>query len=148
MKKKTIVICASASHYRQVLEIEEKLKKLGFRVVSPQTAYLMKKSGNFDVTQYKTWIKDSRSYNRKKKLMDDHFKEILKGDAVLIVNMEKKGLKGYIGGNVLMEMTAAYLNSKPIYVLNPIDENLSIKEEIYGLFPTFINSNLTLVNRF
>ncbi len=143
----TIVICASASHYQDVLKIEDKLKKLGYKVVSPQTAYIMAEKNDFDVTHYKTWLKDTNDYSRKTKLMTDHFAEIIKGDIVLVVNMEKHNLKGYIGGNVLMELTIAHHYNKPLFIYNKIDENLSIKEEIYGLTPTFLNGKLSHIKK-
>jgi hypothetical protein len=74
--------------------------------------------------------------------MDKHFAKIQEGDAILVINNEKNGIKGYIGGNVLMEITIAYFLKKPIYILNQLDEALSIKEEIYGINPVFLKGDL------
>lgn len=139
----TITICSSASFYREVLDIAEQLKKRGFRVLIPKTAYTMKKSGNFNVADYKTWFSNENDYSNKKKLMDAHFKKVTQADAILVVNKDKHGMKGYIGGNVLMEMTLAYHLKKKIFILHPISEALPFKEEVYGLFPIFIHNNLT-----
>lgn len=142
-KSKTIIaICSSASFYRDVLTIQEELKKLGFSVKIPSTANKMRRSSDFDVTHYKTWYGNAGDYHKKKKLMDDHFKKILKSDAILVVNKEKNGIKGYIGGNVLMEMTVAYLNKKKIYVLHNVDSTLSLEEEVKGMNSIFINGDL------
>jgi diphthamide synthase subunit DPH2 len=142
MKKKIITICASAAHYRQVLEIEKELKSLGFLVKIPKTANVMKRTNNFDVASYKTWYKSKADYQKKTKLMKDHFKKVLEADAILVTNFEKNKLQGYIGGNVLMEMTLAFHYKKPIFIYNPISEELGIKEEVYGLHPTFIDGDL------
>lgn len=144
-KRKIITICASASHYKKVIEIEGKLKKLGFKVIIPKTANIMKKNSDFDVTHYKTWYQDAKDYHKKTKLMVNHFNKVLLADAILITNFEKNGLEGYIGGNALMEMTVAFTNNIKIFVLNPIDESLGIKEEVYGLKPIFLDGNLSLL---
>jgi len=146
MKKiKTITICSSASHYRQVIEIEKELKKLGFKVKIPKTANTMKRNNDFDVSHYKTWFKNKNDYHKKTKLMLGHFKKVIESDAILITNFEKNGMKGYIGGNALMEMLVAFLNKKPIYIYNKPSEKLSTIEEIYGLKPKIINGDLTKI---
>jgi diphthamide synthase subunit DPH2 len=145
--KKTITICASASHYKNVLEIEKILKKMGFAVKIPSTANRMKRSGNFEVTFYKTWYKNKKDYAKKTKFMQEHFGKVINSDAILVVNFEKNKIAGYIGGNVLMEMTLAFHYKKPIFIYNDITEDLGIKEEIFGLNPIFLKSNLNLIRK-
>jgi hypothetical protein len=142
---KTITICASAAHYRQVLEIEKELQALGFNVEVPKTAKLMAQTGNFDVDAHKTWYKNKADYSKKTELMEAHFQKVLDADAILVTNYEKRGIPGYIGGNVLMEMTLAFHYRKPIYILNPIAEDLGIAEEVNGLQPIFLDGDLSKV---
>lgn len=143
--KKIIAVCASVSHYKFLLEIDRQLKQLDFKVILPKTARKMTRTGDYDVEKHKAWYKDKSLYKVKTALIKAHFKEIERSDAILVANYDKNGIKGYIGGNALMEMTIAFINKKPIFVLNPIDENLGIKEEIYGLNSIFINGNLSLL---
>jgi len=140
--KKIITLCASASHFKKVVELEEELRKLGFIVKIPLTAAKMKKSNNYDVGFYKTWFKNNADYKKKTLLIKDHFKKVIEADAVLVVNAEKNGIEGYIGGNTLMELTLAFHYKKPIFVLNNISEDLTIKEEIFALNAKFINGDL------
>ncbi len=142
MKGKTITICSSGSFYKDVLEIEMRLKELGFQIKIPKTANIMKRTGNFNISHYKTWFEDPSHYKIKTKLMDEHFKKVLESDAILVVNNKKNGLSGYIGGNVLMEMTLAYHYKKPIFLLNPIDDKSNIKEEILGMNAIVIGNDL------
>jgi hypothetical protein len=66
MKKiKTIVICSSASFYKELFPIEKTLKGLGYKVVLPSTAKIMKRKNNFDVSAHKTWYKNSKDYAKK-----------------------------------------------------------------------------------
>jgi hypothetical protein len=143
--KKTITICSSASHYKQVLEIEKELEKLGFKVKIPSTARTMGKLNNFAVDKHKTWFKNEKDYYKKTRFIVNHFKKIIAGDAVLVLNLEKKGMKGYIGGNTLMEMTIAFHYKKPIFVYNNISEELSFAEEVYGMNPKFLEGDLTKI---
>jgi hypothetical protein len=137
-----VVICSSASFYRQAIEVRDKLKALGHQVVLPYTAGKMEESGDFDVTHYKTWFGDAADYPKKAALMRRHFDEIAKGDAVLVLNYEKHGQPNYIGGNVLMEMAVAFQLNKPIFILNGVPENSSLLEEILGTGPVILNGDL------
>jgi len=143
--KKVITICSSASFYSKVVDIQNQLTKLGYKVKIPKTADKMRQSGNFDVENYKLWLKDKNAYKIKTKLMDEHFKKVIASDGILVVNLEKKNIKGYIGGNVLMEMVIAYHYKKPIYLWNPVDHSSPFEEEIIGLKSIYINQDLSKI---
>jgi LPS O-antigen subunit length determinant protein (WzzB/FepE family) len=145
VKIKTVTICSSASHYKQVLDIEKELKKLGFKVKIPSTAKTMGRLNNFDVEKHKTWFKNKQDYYKKTKFIVNHFKKIIAGDAILVLNLEKRGMKGYIGGNTLMEMTIAFQYKKPIFIYNQISDDLPFAEEVYGVNPIFLNGDLTKI---
>ena len=139
---KTITICCSASFYRQALEVEEELRERGFQVHIPHTAYTMKESGDFNVATYKTWFANENDWGKKTELMRMHFQKVLEGDAILVLNYEKNGVEGYIGGNGLMEMAIAFHYKKPIYILNPVLETLPFYEEIMGMQPIVLHGDL------
>ena len=141
----TITICSSGSHYKQVVEYKNKLKSLGFKVLIPATARKMEKSVDYDISKHKVWYKDPKKYNQKTAKMRGHLSQIEKGDVILVVNGTKKGQKGYIGGNVLLEMFYAWINKKPIYLLNPPSPKSSILEEILGMGPIIIHGDLNKV---
>ena len=146
--KKTVVICSSASFYKQVIEVAKVLKKMGFNVSVPLTAGKMERTGDFSVNTYKTWFNDGgNSYSRKTFLTKHHFKKIEKGDVVLVLNYEKNGRPGYIGGAVLAEMAIGLHFGKKIYVLNDIDESVSYKEEILGTLPIFLDGKLENIKK-
>ena len=145
--KKTITICASASFYTQVIEVQKQLEDLGFKVLVPLTAKRMRKSKDFRVETYKTWMERPKDYKQKALLTKGHFDKVVKGDATLVLNYEKNGKSGYIGGAVLSEMAVAFYFKKPIYILNPIDETSGFKEELYGFMPIILNSNLNLIKK-
>lgn len=139
---RTITICSSASFYKQALEAQEELQKRGFRILIPDTAQIMKQRNNFDVSVYKTWFANDSDWNKKTELMNKHFKKVLESEAILVLNYEKNGMAGYIGGNVLMEMAIAFHYKKPIFVLNPVNEKLPAYEEVLGMKPFFLKGEL------
>lgn len=143
--KKTITICSSASFYKQVLEVAQDLKKLRYKVKYPLTANIMKRTGIYDPSHYKTWFKDSAKYKRKTYLMLGHYDKIAKSDAILVLNLEKNSNPGYIGGNVLMEMGLALYLKKPIFLYQEPDPQSPFLEEIIGMNPVIINSDLSKV---
>ena len=142
MKYKVITICCSTSFYKQALDIQYELKKKGYMVKIPHIANKMKKSGDFRVETYKTWFKNPKDFTKKAQFMRRHFKKVLEADAILVLNYEKNGIQGYIGGNGLMEMAMAFHYKKPIYILNPVSRNSPLYEEILGTRPIFLNGSL------
>ncbi|HSX08026.1 MAG TPA: hypothetical protein VLG11_03985 [Candidatus Saccharimonadales bacterium] len=139
--KPTIVICSSASFYRQAVEVDAELQKLGFDVVLPKSARAMKASGDYSLT-HQTWHTNPDDYPKKSELMRTHFDEIARGDAILILNYEKHGQPNYIGGNVLMEMAMALFMHRPIFLLNPAPEDSSFLEEILGTLPIVLDGDI------
>jgi hypothetical protein len=144
-KKKIITICSSAAFFKQALEVEKQLAKMGYAVKLPYTAMKMKKSGDYRVETYKTWFDDPKQYARKTWLIKNHLRKVKSGDAVLVLNYEKKGVPGYIGGNTLIEAAIGFDRGKPVYILNPISPDLGFKEEIYGLQPIFLNGDISKI---
>ncbi len=73
-----------------------------------------------------------------------HYNHILESDAIFVVNMEKNNIKGYIGGNVLMELGFAYVNNKKIFLLNSIPD-MPYKEEIEAVLPIVLNGEFSKI---
>ena len=109
-KFKNIVVCTSASFYKQVLKIQKELEHLGFKVSVPLTARKMEKAGNYDVSFYKTWFKNPNDYNRKSFLMRNHINRVLNGTAVLVVNLKKNNISCFSNceGNQLQRYMPTY----------------------------------------
>lgn len=85
---------------------------------------------------------ESADFKRAHDYIRQHYNHILQSAAVLIVNMEKKGIKNYIGGNCLMEMGMAYVNNKKIFLLNGIPTETAYIDEIKAMDPVCLNGNL------
>ena len=105
----------------------------------------MRKTGDYDVSHYKTWYDNEEDFHKKAVLMRGHFDEVVKADAVLVVNDDKNGIVGYIGPNVLMEMGLAFHLKKPIYVLNDIESSMPVYEEVMGMGSMILHGDLNQI---
>jgi hypothetical protein len=63
-------------------------------------------------------------------------------DAVLVLNLDKNGVKNYVGGNTLMEIGFAHVLDQKIFMLNPIPEMPYCKSEIEAVKPIIIGGDL------
>jgi len=66
-------------------------------------------------------------------------------DAVLVVNVDKNGIKNYIGGNTLMEMGFAHVLNQKIFLCNPVPDIPFYKSEIEAMKPLVINNDYLLI---
>jgi len=72
----------------------------------------------------------------------EHWGNIEKSDKVLILNYEKHGIPGYIGGNSFLEMGFAYILRRPIYLLHPIPKMPHYETEIIAMKPIVLDGDL------
>ncbi|OGZ56226.1 MAG: hypothetical protein A3G60_01815 [Candidatus Ryanbacteria bacterium RIFCSPLOWO2_12_FULL_47_9c] len=146
-----ITICGSIAFYDEMLKTEKELQLLGHEVKLPpneieddngeaipvQEYYARRQSA----TRNDTWI-----WDRKEQAIVRHFDKVAWADAILVLNHDKKGVPGYIGGNTLMEMGLALYLKKPTYLLNEIPQ-MSHTEEILGMKPIVINGVLENIKK-
>lgn len=72
----------------------------------------------------------------------EHWDVIGTCDKVLILNYDKHGIAGYIGGNSFLEMGFAYIQNKPIYLLQDIPKIPYYETEIIAMKPIVIKDDL------
>jgi len=151
-----ITICGSIAFYDEMEKAEEILKKIGHEVKIPKLALeVPKEMGGGNKVYFGKYIEDNggidafpvdhKIWDMKNGAIKDHFDKINWADGVLIVNPEKRGIAGYIGGNTLIEIGLAFFQKKPIYILNPVSSEISYKQEILGMKPVILNGNLELI---
>lgn len=142
-----IAICGSLSFSKEILEIQEKLTEMGHVALLPQSILKFSINNSDDADAFK----NKESYLEiKGQYMRDHFKKIDESDAILVVNIDKRGIKNYVGGNTFAEIMVAFHLRKKIFFLNqiPDDEKLSIiLEELQGVGPTILNGDLDLIDK-
>lgn len=125
---------------KEMVESAKELHSLGHQVILPDFTH-----------EYATLATAEQMHaeSAKNKIEHDlirgYFETIKTGDAVLIFNIEKNGIQGYIGGNTFLEMGFAFVLNKPIYLLNQIPE-VGYKDEIEAMQPIILNGNLANLN--
>ncbi len=141
-----ITICSSLVFIDEVLRIKHELEALGHEVATPPATVPGRDGNPISVAEmYKIYKQadpnDPWVWNRREISMHDHYQKIEWANVVLIVNVEKSGILGYIGMNTMMEMGLAFYLRKKIYLLNPIPD-VSYREEILGMKPLVLNGDL------
>ncbi|RLJ02379.1 MAG: hypothetical protein DRP10_01415 [Candidatus Aenigmatarchaeota archaeon] len=139
-----ITICSSAFFAKETYEIKQKLEEEGHDVsVYPQEIKI-----NGKIIHTTDYYK-MRKYNLtddllkiKTMLINKHIEKIRNSDAILVLNLDKDGKKGYIGGNTFLEMGIAYHLNKKIFLWKKPSESLPYYEEIIALNPIIINENI------
>lgn len=119
MSRKKIVICASASFETEIVNWKSKLEKKGFEII-----------------KYPTKIKGDLSKGYEKEF-SEHYDSITKTDILLALNLDKKGITGYIGSGVFAEMAFAiglnrvfHKNIKVCYLNTFPEEGLPYGDEL------------------
>ena len=77
--------------------------------------------------------------------MKKFFDKIAESDAYFVCNYVKKGIKGYLGISVLMELGVAYYLNKKIYLLYPFDKSQSYGLEVSVFNPIIINNDFSKI---
>jgi len=131
-----VIVCSSISAINEVLQVKKELEKMGHSVEIPEgmkNEYLV---GRTNVSTPEK-VEDKIKFD----VIKSYYEKIKLADAVLIVNPPKNGIKGYIGGNTLIEIAFGYVFNKKIYCLYPIQE-LPYTPEILAMKPIVLNGDL------
>lgn len=134
-----IIICASISATEEVLKVKNELEKMGHEIEIPEGMKNEYLAGRTDVSTSEK-AEDKIKFD----VIKSYFEKIKENDAVLVVNPEKNGIIGYIGGNTLIEMAFGYVLNKEIYCLYQIPE-MQYSSEILAMKPEVLNGNITKI---
>jgi len=134
-----IGIIGSMQYTERMLEVKAELNKLGHDafVTDLHKAFVGKTDDEKE--EIKIHQKNNMDAIRE-------FWNMMQGaDAVLVLNLDKNGVKNYIGGNTLMEIGFAHVLNQKIFLYNPIPEISFYKSEIEAVKPTIVNGDLTKI---
>jgi hypothetical protein len=134
---KIMIIC-SKYIYQKILPIKKFLETKNHKITLPNSFENPFKEEEMKDLSKKDHIKF------KQKMMKLHSSTIKKNDAVLVLNLEKKGIPNYIGGATFMEIIKAWELNKKIFFFNPIP-NCSFTDELTAINPIILNRDLLLI---
>ena len=138
-----IALCGSLNFGEETFnEIKKKLVSMNHEVLMPASIEKFGPKINEIKSNKELYLKIAPEFIRK------HFNKVAGSDAILVINLERHGIKNYIGGNTFAEIMVAFYLNKKIFLLNsiPDDEKLSfILDEIKAVKPVVLNGNLNLI---
>lgn len=147
-----ITICASVDFSPRIIKIKNFFEKRNNLVNIPYFTKMMI-DGDLTYQQYMDTKEKGGDIALRMDQDIDFFKRywnyIADSDAVLVLNLQKNGINGYIGGNTLVEMGFAHIAGTKLYLFNPIpkrSERMHYVDELEDLKPTVINGDLSLIN--
>jgi hypothetical protein len=128
------------SFYKEIVKIEEELKKMGHEVFIPNTTHKFIESDGY-------MFNEDMDFCQKHDVLMDHYKKIEKSDASLILNFKKGNIENYIGGSVLGEILISYYLGKKIFLYNNIPDEKVIRYafEIRLTNPIIIHGDLSKI---
>jgi len=131
---KKIALCSSSKFFDKLPEIKKELSQQGYFVYLPSM-----KDFHHNKEDALSKIQNN--------LIKEHFWKIDQSDAVYVANFTKNKIKGYIGGNVLLEMGKAFDRDIPIFLKYDFSKELSYKEEILAMQPIVIGRDWPNMNK-
>jgi len=131
-----LAICSSMAFAKEMIQLKKNLEKLGHDIIIQDD---VEQHANGEITEEDKWRK--LEINPFK----TYFEEIKKVDAIIVNNLEKRGIKNYVGPNTLIEMAFAQILDKKIFLLNPSPTEVSYYDEIEAMSPVILNGDLTLI---
>jgi hypothetical protein len=140
-----IVVCGSVNFAHEMKDVREQLLAKGHDVVLPASIAEESLETFDDAARMK---KREDYLAAKPRYTIGHFDEIKEGDAILVVNPEKRGIENYVGGATFAEIMLAFYYQKKIFFWNPIptDERLApYADEIASVSPIVVNQNPDLI---
>jgi hypothetical protein len=139
-----IYVLGSTYFYKEMVDCKDQLIALGYDGWIHPDYEAFARGDKQDIVE--RWRDGERAaIKRENNYLHEHYANILESDAVLIVNLEKQGVKNYIGGNVLMEMGQAYVNHKKIFFLQSMPSGLPYMDEIEAMDPICLNGDLAAI---
>lgn len=138
-----ITLCGSVKFADKFVEVYKRLEEMGHKPMIHEKMF-----GIADGTA--TAIIDGIEKDHGKLKRQEGFIKwwhdcIENGDAILVINYDKNGIKNYIGGNTLMEMGFAHVNNKKVFLLNPVPEEVSYSDEIKAMVDVILDGDLTKI---
>ena len=141
-----ITICGSISSTPKIKEVSDKLLAMGHKTDLPYTS-LKIINGEITLEEYlkeKASNGDGIFRKIKEDLIKRYYDKIKICDAIIVLNLDKNGIKNYIGGNVFLEMGFAYTSDKPIYLYNDLPDMI-YTDELKAMQPIIINGDLSKI---
>lgn len=142
-----IAIMCSLAFANEVGKIKTRLEAAGHEVSIPYTIQ--------DILDGKTTIDEIESMKghesfvqrvKEKDLIRVNWERMKKDDAILVINLPKKGIDGYIGANTFLEIGFAHVLNKKIFIWHDLPTTEFYEDELLSMSPVIIKENINLIH--
>jgi hypothetical protein len=127
-----ILLHASLDHKELMVHAAEVLQAAGAEILLPDLTryqHIRDKEGNYE------------EFDRiKHRLSKQNAALVESSELLYVLNETHRGIKNYVGGNSFFEMSIAFFLNRPIWLMNPIPDNLPYTEEIRSFYPKIVGS--------
>jgi hypothetical protein len=134
-----ITVSGSLYFAEEMKKLQMNLEKLGHEVLVPDHLELCLNRKN-DVNSCNEWSEKEFVEGTK-----SHFDKILSSDAVLVFNLDKKGIEGYVGVSTFGEALMAVYKDKKIFFYNELPDMSYIKSDLECMGGIVINQDLSKI---
>ncbi len=131
-----VILCGSISKSDEILKVRDDLTQLGHEVEIPEGVKRPELRTQVNATHI-----ERADTKIKHDLIRGYYNKMKGYDAVVIVNAEKNGIDGYIGGNTFIEMAFAHILEKPLYCLYDLP-NMPYLSEMLAMKPVILHGDL------
>lgn len=125
----------------EMIEAAEALRTNGYEVTVPHGAAEYASGERAPET-----IHESTENKRNGDLIRAYYDEIKSADGVLLMNVPKNGVDGYIGGNTFLEFAFAHVLDKAVYLMYPFDVTSTYASEMAAMDATILDGNLSRID--
>lgn len=138
-----IAIICSLDFPNEVKRIKNDLEKAGHEVNLPFTlARIINDEISLEDIKNQKEAGDLHKFTTQENLIKRNYDRIKDSDAVLTINIEKKGVPNYIGGNTFLEIGFAFVLDKKIFIWNDLPDML-YTDELMAMSPIIINQDIS-----
>lgn len=134
-----IFISGSMAFAKDMVRVKEELEQLGHSAELPFETEL-----HLEKPEFVDSLEENLQYCIDNDVIRKSFDSVAQSDAILVLNLHRKGINGYIGTSALQEIGVAYFLKKKIFLYNPIPHFDEVRwaHEITIMQPTMINGDL------
>lgn len=136
------MISGSMAFAKDMIKVKKELEEKGHTVFVPHDIEIHVENPHFVDD-----LAGNLSHVRETDIMRRCFDLIAQSDAVLVLNLDRKGIKGYIGASTLMELGLAYYLKKKLFLYQDIPhwDEVRWAHEISIMQPTIVKGDINKV---
>ncbi len=137
-----IGVVGSMQFTEKLIEYRDKLNKMGCDAFVTNLADPFIGKSNKEKEKIKIYQKNNKDAIR------EFWRQMQGADGILVINIDKDGIKNYIGGNTFLEIGFAHILNQKIFLLNPIPDIPYYETEIKAMKPVVLNQDLEKIKSF